>query len=225
MIRWLSQLWVSSAADRGGPPSKIWRWTFGRFASQRAFALQMRQLDGQLKRQAASQQRALAREHLPVGRYAPRSGRGHDGPGVKRSGLFSGDGPGWLRPALTAGTLAAVLATAWFAWPTAATRSPQELREITAQSFDRLWGPLARQAETTGQALRSQVVQVTALPQRLSAIDGVVSGLGESIQSPIREEVRRFADDMTRPWTYLADQLPWLPRDRTPATEEASAPS
>lgn len=219
MIRWLSQLWVSAAADRGGPPPRLWRWTFGRFASHQGLASRMHQLDHDLKRQAASQRRAVAREHLPIGRYTPGSARANAGPDVRRAGLFTG-GMGWLRPALTAGSLAVVVAVAWLAWPSAPTQSPQELRTITADSFARVWGPLTRQAQMTGRALRAQTTQVTQLPQRLPAIDQVVSDLGEAIQSPIREEVRRFADDLRQPWIYLAGQLPRLPRSQTPTPEE-----
>ena len=78
MIRWLSQLWVSKAVDRGEALPLLWRWTFGRLASHRRLASDMRQLDGQLKRQAASQRRVITREHLPVGRYAPRPVAGSD---------------------------------------------------------------------------------------------------------------------------------------------------
>ncbi len=222
MIRWLSQLWVSTAADRGGPPPRLWRWTLGRFASHRRFASQLRQLDGQLKRQATSQQRVIERGHLPVGRYPPRSARDNAGPDVRRAGLFTG-GMGWFRPALMVGPLAVVVAVIWLAWPSAPTQSPQELRVIAADSFARAWGPLTRQAQMTGRALRAQATQVTQLPQRLPAIDQVVSDLGEAIQSPIREEVRRFATDLSRPWTYLAGQLPRLPRDRASDPAEGQA--
>ncbi len=219
MIRWLSQLWVSASVDRGGPPSRLWRWTFGRLASHRRLASQMRQLDGQLKRQAISQQRAISHERLPVGRYTPRPSGADDGAGATGAGLFAGS-RGWLRPALTAGSLAVVFAVAWVAWPGEPTETPQGLRSITTESFAQVWGPFARQAEMTGRALRDQTTQVTQLPQRLPAIDQVVNDLGEAIQSPIRDEAQRFADDLRGPWIYLAGQLPRPPRDRQQAPTE-----
>jgi len=146
MIRWLSQLWVSTSADRGGPLPRLWRWTFGRFASHQKWASRLDRLDGALKRQAASQRRLMSREPLPVGRYTPRSDGVHAGAGLRWSGLFNG-GVGWLRPGLAAGSLAVVVAVAWVAWPSGPTQTPQELRAATVESFARVWDPLTRRAE------------------------------------------------------------------------------
>ncbi len=214
MIRWLSQLWVSTSVDRGGRPSVLWRWTFGRFASHRGLASQLCQLDGQLRRQAASQQRAIARERLPVGRYNARSAGDNSAATARNVGVFT-EGIGWLRPTLAAGSLAVVVAVSWLAWPSDPMQTPQELRLATADSFSRVWEPLSRQAQTTGQALRDQTTQVTELPQRLPKIDRVFNDLGEAIESPIRQEVQRFTDDLRAPWVYLAGQLPRLPRNQT----------
>ncbi len=219
MIRWLSQLWVSTSIDRGERPSRLWLWSFGRFASHRRFVSQLSQLDGQLKRQAASQQRAIAREGLPIGRYSPRSAMDHDGAGDTGAGLFAG-GVGWLRPALATGTLAVMVTAAWLAWPGDPTQTPQELRAATAESFARVWGPLNRQAEVTGRALREQTRQVTLLPQKLPAVDRVINDLGVAIESPIRDEVQRFKNDLREPFIYLAGQLPRLPQSRKQAPEE-----
>ena len=41
MMRWLSQLWLSALADRGRPPSALWRMTFGRIKSHRDFAARL----------------------------------------------------------------------------------------------------------------------------------------------------------------------------------------
>jgi len=194
----------------------LWRWTFGRFASHRRLASDLRQLDGQLKRQAASQRRAIAREPLPVGRYAPVSRSGTDASGA------GSDGPiahklNWLRPALIGGSLAAGLVAlmVWAVWPSHPVPTPGQVQTFTAESFVRVWDPLARQAERTGQALRTQTTQVVRLQQRLPAIDRVVNDLGEAIQTPFRDEVQRMAQDLRKPWTYLAGQLPRLPRSET----------
>jgi len=212
MMRWLSHYWVSRSIDRDSKPSGLWRHTFGRLTSHKHFASQFSQLDAQLKRQAASQRRAIAREQLPVGRYANQTvpvQQAHDNTPPHRAG--------WLRPALTMGSLAAVIglgvvgAAIWFNTPTL---SAPELRAKATESFDRVWQPLSRQAETTGRALREQTVHVTSLRQRLPEMDKVVIDLGDAIQSPIREEVRRFTNDLKRPWTYLAGQLPKVPGDR-----------
>ncbi len=224
MIRWLSQLWVSRTVDRGGKPPRLWRWTFGRFASYRRLALELRQLDGQLKRQAASQQRAIEREHLPVGRYSPRSALGRGGLGAGSGGGFA-DGLNRLRTAWTAGSLAAVVLVAlvaWVAWPnqTTLTPIPDQVQTYTAESFAKVWDPLARQAELTGQALRTQTTQVVRLQERLPEIDRVVSDLGQAIETPIRDEVQRLTHDLRRPWIYLASQLPRLPHNETPVPEE-----
>lgn len=215
MIRWLSHWWVSGATDRGQKPPRLWRWTFGQIASHRELADEMRELDGQLRRQAASQQRAIAREAMPVGRYPARRelGRGElDSKQTQRSPRW---GIGLARPAWAAGLCALIAAGVWLAWPQAPTQSPQQLREASAKSFARVWDPLSQQAQTAGQAFRDRAAQVALLPEKLPAIDDVVSNLGEAIESPIREEVRRFTRDVTLPWAYLAEQLPRPFRERT----------
>jgi hypothetical protein len=208
MIRWLSQRWVSSAIDRGKAPPRLWRWTFGRLAAHREFASELRQLDGQLKRQAASQRRAIAREHWPIGDYPARSTASRHATVDRQAGRFTGWNLGLPRPAWVAGLCAVLAAGVWIAWPTSPTQSPQQLREATTRSFAQLWNPLSEQAQATGQALRNQTTHVTGLPDRLPAIDRMVHDLGTTIESPIREEMRRFTRDMTRPWTYLAQQMP-----------------
>ncbi len=212
MIRWLSQYLVSRSIDDGGKPSALWRHTCGRLSSHKRFASQMNQLDAQLKRQAASQRRAIAREQLPVGRYANQT--------VSQASVhgdaLTSRGMGWLRPTLTFGSLAAVIGLGVIGaviWMNTPAHSPQELRAMATESFDRVWQPLSRQAETTGRALREQTVHVTSLSDRLPKMDKVVNELGVAIQSPIQEEVKRFAEDLKRPWTYLAGQLPRLPRE------------
>lgn len=208
MIRWLSQLWVSSAVDRNGTPPRLWRWTFGRLASHRAFASQLRQLDGQLKRQATSQQRAIARESWPIGDYPAKPAVNGDATDNRPTEHFTGWGLGLWRPALAAGLFAVLMAGAWLAWPTSPMQSPEELYLATKQSAARIWTPLSEQAQATGLALRNQTTHVTGLADRLPAIDRVVNNLGTAIETPLREEVRRFAWDMTRPWAHLANQLP-----------------
>ncbi len=207
MIRWLSQRWVSGAIDRGHKPPWLWRWTFGRIASHRGFAGDMHGLDVQLRRQAASQQRAIAREVMPVGRYPARPSPSQSG----RRQTHTGRGVWIARPALAAGLCAVIAVAAWLARPKPPTYSPQEVRE----AFARVWEPLTQQARTTGQALRDRAEQVSLLPEKLPAIDEVVNHLGNAIESPIREEVRRFTQDVTRPWTYLAGQLPLPSSERT----------
>lgn len=213
MMRGLSQYLVSRAIDRGGKPSALWRHTFGRLASHQQFASQMNQLDAQLKRQATSQRRAIAREQLPVGRYAKQTVPAD----ATATDTALPPALSWLRPTLTYGSFAAVLGLAVVGlviWANTPKHSPEELRAMAAQSFDRVWQPLSRQAESTGRALRDQTAHVTNLPHRLPEMDRVVNDLGVAIQSPIQEEVRRFTDDLTRPWSYLADQLPKLPGER-----------
>jgi hypothetical protein len=212
MIRWLSQLWISTATDRDGKPPRLWRLTFGRFASHRGLASRMDKLDDQLKRQAASQHRLMSREHMQIGLYSPRMTRTRVVPDVRSDGPFSG-ASGWLRPTLAAGSLAMVVAAVWITWPTAPSVSPREISTITANSFAKAWDPFARQVEMTGRALRTQTTQVTQLPQRLPPINQVVNDLGEAIQTPIRDEIQRFAEDLRQPWIYLAGQLPRLPQD------------
>lgn len=204
MMRWLSQLWVSAAADRGRPPSALWRWTFGRSGSHRKFAARMRELDGQLSRQAASQQRVIAQQPQPVGRYQPRS-RGSSVARPWWSGL--------LRPAMTVGACAILAALVWTLWPNIPRHDPEDLTKAFVDSFERLREPLAEQAQLAGQSLREQTDLVRRLPQKLPPIDRVVNDLGLAIQTPIREEVRRFTHDLTEPWVYLAGQLP-LPVDK-----------
>ncbi len=219
MIRKLSQFWVSRSVDQGVGPSRLWRWTFGRLASHRRFASQMNQLDAQLKRQATSQRRAIQREPFPIGRYTKSTARADGAAGGGRlvgGGLITG-GSGWLRPVLMTGSLAAVLGLAvvgFVVWSNTPTQTPEEMRVMATRSFDRVWQPLSKQAQMTGRALREQTTHVTGLSAKLPTMDRVVNELGEAIQSPIREEVRRFADDMARPWVYLAGQMPRLPRER-----------
>lgn len=219
MIRWLSQLWVSSAIDRGGSPPKLWCWTFGRLASHRAFASQLRQLDAQLKRQATSQQRAIARERWPIGDY-PAQQTGTEAVSDDRSSeRVTGWTFGLPRPAMVAGLCTVLAVMAWLAWPTPSIQSPDELRDATARSFAKVWNPLSSQAQATSNALREQTTHITQLPERLPKIDQVVLDLSATIETPIREEMRRFAHDMTRPWSHLANQLP------RPAFRESSEPS
>lgn len=209
MIRWLSQLWVSTAVDRNDRPSKLWRWTFGRFTSHRKFASQLHQIDSELKHQAAYQRRAVARQPLPVGRYAPRLDRDKAKPDKGEAGSFSVGGGSLLRPTLTMGSFAVVVAVIWLAWPSSpAKRTPQELGAMTAHASVQTWEPLTRQAKMIGRTLHGRTSQIGQLPKKLLTIDEVVNDLGEAIQSPIRDEVRRFANDLRQPWTYLANQLP-----------------
>lgn len=212
MIRWLSQRWVSGAIDRGQKPPRLWRWTFGRSASHRGFAVDMHDLDVQLRRQAASQQRAIARDVLPVGRYPARpSATQSNRPQAATSRVV------WIaRPALAAGLCAVIAAVAWLVWPQQPTYSPQEVQV----AFSRVWEPLAKEAKNTSQVLRDRAERVSLLPEKLPAIDQMVNNLGHAIESPLREEVRRFTRDVTRPWTYLAEQLP-LPRGER--TDEPTA--
>jgi hypothetical protein len=222
MIRKLSQFWVSRSVDRGVGPGLFWRWTFGRLGSHRRFASQMNQLDAQLKRQAGSQRRAIEREPFPIGRYTrARADGAAEGGHLVGGGILAG-GSGWLRPALMTGSLGAVLVLAvvgFVVWSNTPTQTPEELRAMATQSFDRVWEPLSRQAKTTGQALREQTVRVAGLSQKLPVMERVVDELDEAIRSPIREEVRRFAEDVARPWVYLAGQMPRLRREheRVPA--------
>lgn len=204
MMRRLSQLWVSSSADRGKAPPTLWRWTFGRFKSHRDFASSLRDLDTQLSRQAASQQRALAQQQEPVGRYRPRNEAGP---------VTAPWWSGLLRPAAAAGVCVLLVCLAWALWPNIPKHEPDALPRAFADSFERLKEPLEDQAQFAGQMLRDQTDHVRRLPQHLPPIDRVVNGLGEAIQSPIREEVRRFTRDMTEPWVYFANQLP-LPARR-----------
>ncbi len=208
MIRWLSQLWVSSAVDRGGTPSRLWRWTFGRKASHRAFATQLRQLDGQLKRQATSQQRAIAREQWQIGDYPARSAVAGGASDAPRAGHLFMWSSGLRRSALAAGLCAVLAVVVWVAWPSSPVQNPDEQWETAKRSFALIWDPLSEQAQTTSQALQNQASHVTGLPDRLPAIDQVVNDLGTAIETPLREEMRRFTRDMTRPWTYLAEQMP-----------------
>lgn len=212
MIRWLSQRWVSGAVDRGHKPPRLWRWTFGRFAWHRGFADDLHELDVLLRRQAASQQRVISRGVMPVGHYPVR-------PSSKPSNQpqpATSRGVWIARPALAAGLCVVIAGAVWLARPQTTTYSPQQVQE----AFARVWEPLNKQAQTTGQALRDRAELVSLLPERLPAIDEVVNNLGNAIESPIREEVRRFTRDLTRPWTYLAEQLP-LPR--TERTDEPAA--
>ena len=198
-MRWLSQLWVSTAADRGRPPSALWRWTFGRLKSHRELASRMRELDARLSRQAASQQRAIARQPEPVGRYQPRAEANNAVP------------PWWsalLRPAMTVGVCAVMAVLVWTLWPDLPKHDPTELPMAFVDSFERLREPLTEQAQLAEQMLREQTGHVRRLPQKLPPIDRVVNDLGEAIQTPIREEVHRFTRDMTEPWVYFASQLP-----------------
>ena len=208
MIRWLSQPWVSSAIDRNGTPPRLWRWTFGRLASHRDFASQLRQLDGQLKRQATSQQRALARESWPIGDYPARSASPVNTSGDRAAGRFAGWTLSLQRPVLTAGLYTLLAAGVWLMWPTSPLQSPEQVWAATTRSFVQVWDPLSQQAQVTGQALRDQTTHVTTLPDRLPKMDQVVNDLGTAFESPIREEMRRFTRDMARPWTYLAEQMP-----------------
>jgi len=219
MMRGWSQYLLSRSIDRGGKPSLLWRNTLGRFSSHQRFAAQMNQLDAQLKRQASSQRRAIAREQWPVGRYANQmiiADTAHEAGQTFRVA-------GWLRPTLTYGSLAAVLGIAVVGiviWANTPTHSPQELRAMATASFGRVWQPLSKQAETTGRALREQTVHITSLPDRLPKMERVVNDLGVAIQSPIEQEVKRFTNDLKRPWTYLASQLPKMPRE--PETDRAA---
>lgn len=216
MIRWLSQQWVSGAIDCGQKPPKLWQWTFGRIASHRSFAADFCDLDVQLRRQAASQQRAIARDVMPVGHYPARPST------PQRDQTHTAiNWHAWItRPALATGLCAAIALTVWLAWPQAPTQSPQQIWDATARSFAKVRDPLAHQAQATGQAFRDRAAHVTTLPEKLPAFDVMVNNLGHAIESPIREEVRRFTHDVTRPWTYLAEQLP-LPRGEQ--TDEPAA--
>jgi hypothetical protein len=218
MMRWLSQLWVCQRVDAGSGPSALWRLTFGRLGSHRAFNQDMRELDDRLKRQAASQNRAIAREVLPVGRYEPRQTA--SSPGV--AGPVAG-GWGWAlggRLAMTVGAFAAVGAGVWLVMPGEPAPSPMQQVSISAEPFARAVAPLTQRIETTGRAMREQTERITQLPGRLPTVDRVMADLGESIQTPIRQEARRLADDLRRPWVYLADQMPRLPRDPKADTEK-----
>jgi hypothetical protein len=207
MIRWLSQRWVSGAIDRGQKPPRLWRYTFGRIASHRGFAKDMHDLDAQLRRQAVSQQRAIARDVSPVGHYPARPSANQN----HRPQPATGWGVWIARPALAAGLCAVIAGTVWLAWPKQPTHSPQDVQA----AFARAWEPLAKEAQSTSRAFRDRAALVTTLPEKLPAIDEVVNNLGNAIESPIREEVRRFTQDVTRPWTYLAQQLPLPQPDRT----------
>ena len=206
MMRWLSQIWVCRRVDLGGKPSVLWRWTFGRLGSHRAFDQGLRELDGKLRRQAASQNRAIAREPLPVGRYGPRQTA--LSPGVANPGRGI-----WLRPAMVVGAIAVVLVGVWVGMPGEPAPSSVELASFLADPFARAVAPLTQQIETTGRAMREQAEWITQLPGRLPTIDRAVADLGESIQTPMREEARRLADDIRRPWVYLVGQMPRLMRD------------
>lgn len=199
MIRRLSQRWVSAAADRGKPPSALWRMTFGRLKSHRQFATQLATLDARLRREAASRQRAISRQAAPVGQYPERT--------AAQPHALSDRRP-WLRPALALGAASLVLATAWSLWPNAPRQDPGQLRIAFENSYQRLKDPLAEQVQLAGRSLRRQTDHVRQLPAKLPPIDRVVNDLGQAIQTPIRDEIRRLARDMTQPWVYLASQLP-----------------
>jgi hypothetical protein len=214
MIRWLSELWVSSAADRGVAPPRLWRWTLGRLPSQRRFEADLRELDGQLTRQAESQRLAVEQKPYPIGDYPARRSEAAGPPGPA-TGLVNR-----YRPALAVAFGCAVLGvSAWIAWPTAPAYRP-ETYDATRVSFAKLWEPISEHAQTTGDALREQTVHVTSLPDRFASFDEVVNGLGASIETPIREEMRRLARDMSKPWVYFANQLPRPARETTPDQAE-----
>ncbi len=212
MIRWLSQLWVSSAIDRNDAPPKLWTWTFGRLASHRKFASQLQQLDGQLKRQAVSQQRSLAQEHLPIGDYTANKTITDPAP-ISASNEWLHR---LLKPAVSLACCAIFATTIWTLWPKQPSPDTDLLTKAFEDQFEQLWTPISEQAQTTGQALRQQTTYMTDLPQRLPKIDQVVQDLSMNIETPIREEMNRFAQDMTQPWIYITNQLPRPTPRQTP---------
>jgi len=96
----------------------------------------------------------------------------------------------------------------WLTKPNDPTPQVQQLQAATAQSIGPLLDTLAQQVRATGRRLSEQSQQVTQAPSRLPEVDRVVNDLGLAIEAPLRQEMRRFADEVTRPWTYLAGQLP-----------------
>jgi hypothetical protein len=124
------------------------------------------------------------------------------------------------RLAVAVGAFAAIAAGAWLVMPGEPAPSPMQQVSISAEPFARAVAPLTQRIETTGRAMREQTERITQLPGRLPTVDRVMADLGESIQTPIRQEARRLADDLRRPWVYLADQMPRLPRDPKADTEK-----
>ncbi len=209
MIRWLSEYWANRGVERTGEPTRLWRVTFGRLASHRRFATRLQQLDAQLIDQAQSQQSATAAEPWPIGSYSARphtSGRHTRAASADRQSRHH---LAWRYSALaTVGLCAIVSAVIWFARPSDPTEQADQLRMATVQSIGPVMDSLAKQVRDTGRALRQQTDHVAKVPNQLPAIDRVVNDLALAIETPIRQEMQRITDDVTRPWTYLASQLP-----------------
>ncbi len=177
----------------------------------------LRALDIELRRQAIAQREVLDQTQWPVGRYPAKRMARHRSPAMNTDRLRV-----WFRWAPMTCTVILAGFGVWLA--VSATRGPKALhesREVFQRSLTQLWEPIESQVRTTGQALRSQTQQLTRLPDKAPAVDQVFGRIGESIQSPIREEIRRFSRDLTRPWFYLAEQLP-LPSSSARADEHAS---
>ncbi|GAB4108337.1 MAG: hypothetical protein Kow00105_15060 [Phycisphaeraceae bacterium] len=178
---------------------------------------ELRELDLELRRQAIAQREMLDQTELPVGHYPAKRMTSHRPPAMNTDRLRV-----WFRWAPVACTVILAGFGMWLA--VSATRGPvalHETREVFQRSLTQLWEPIESQVRTTGQALRSQTQQLSRLPGKAPAVDQVFGRIGESIQSPIQEEIRRFSRDLTRPWFYLAEQLP-LPSSSARADEHAS---
>lgn len=202
MIRWLSEVWLSITLDAGRKPPRLWRMLFGRSESHRRFAARIDQLDAALKDQAESSQQALAEEPWPIGDYKKAAWSASDhNPFVRQ--------PIW-RPIASAALALCVLVSAivYFAKPADPRMDVDVVYNATDQSITEVLDTLARQVRATNDALREQTLPIAKVPNELPDIDRAINRVGQAVETPIRLQMQQFAEDMTRPWAYLADQLP-----------------